>query len=214
MTVFGSEQLILASKSPRRRELLDLVGLNFTIVPSGVDETIPAGTAPRDAVTMLSQAKAQAVASRYPAAVVVAADTVVVAYDARQQRERILGQPVSDEEALEMLEFLSGTLHHVYTSFSIHSLARKLAVTRRVESSVKFRQLSAAEIAGYIRSGEGRDKAGAYGAQGLGSIFIEEIRGSFSNIVGLPLAEFITELSSLGLWSPELMGAAKNDSDR
>jgi len=197
--------IVLASKSPRRRELLELIGLPFTIEPADIDESIPAGMLARDVVTTLARAKAERVAARGDSPrTVLSADTLVVV-DLPDGSERVLGQPSSDEQALEMMRLLSGKEHRILTGFALISREPKFERVRCIESVVRFRKIREDELLAYVASGEGRDKAGAYGAQGLAAIFIEEIRGSFTNIVGLPLAEVVDELQACGLWTPEMV---------
>jgi septum formation protein len=173
-------ELVLASASPRRRELLAGLGLRFDVRPADVDETPRPGEPPADLVERLAGAKAAAVgASRRE--VVVAADTVVVADgDA-------LGKPVGGDDAARMLRRLGGRTHHVLTGVAVRLGA---ALTSGVVSTeVTFRPLTEADIAWYVATGEPLDKAGAYAIQGVGGLFVERIDGSYHNVVGLPLAQ-------------------------
>ena len=172
----GEHRVILASGSPRRRELCTAMGLTFTVKTSDVDETIPRGTPPREAVEMLSRRKAEAI---LPAdAIVIAADTVVAIGDT------ILGKPKSEKDARVMLCMLGGRTHDVFTGVTVCYHGRIL--TASAETAVTFRTLTDDEITAYIATGEPMDKAGAYGIQGLGGALVEAIDGEFDNVVGLP----------------------------
>ena len=183
----GEHRVILASGSPRRRELCAAMGLTFTVKTSDVDETIPRGTPPREAVEMLSRRKAEAI---LPAdAIVIAADTVVAIGDT------ILGKPKSEEDARVMLCMLCGRTHEVFTGVTVCYHGRIL--TASGETAVTFRTLTDDEITAYIATGEPMDKAGAYGIQGLGGALVESIDGEFDNVVGLPcrlLKEMLEEI--------------------
>lgn len=172
--------LVLASASPRRSELLDAAGFRFVVDPVHIDESVTPGETPTDHVRRLAREKAAAGAARHPGSTVVGADTVVVIDD------HILGKPGGNEVAREMLERLSGRVHQVFTGVAV---ATPSGIRDAVEvSSVWMAPLSSAEIEEYIASGEPLDKAGAYAIQGLASRFIDRIDGSYSNIVGLPVA--------------------------
>lgn len=220
MTLSAQKALILASLSPRRRDLLRQSGLSLEVIPSRAEELILSGECPQQAVARLAEIKAQEVALRYKERFVIAADTMVVLPDESEKlphfdlskaegRYKMLGKPLSDEEAAGMLRLLSGRTHLVISAFCIININSSLKVIRVVESAVKFRKLSEQEIEAYVRSGEPRDKAGAYAVQGIGAMFIERINGSYTNVVGLPLAEVIEELSKLGVWRAELIGSAQ-----
>jgi septum formation protein len=174
------DMLVLASGSPRRRELLGSAGIPFVVRPAvGVDETPLAGESPEAHVQRLAEVKALAVDAA-PGEIVLGADTVVVAGG------RLLGKPLSDADAAEMLAALSGRHHDVLTGICLRfdsRLVRDWAVTK-----VWFAQLEERDIADYVASGEHRDKAGAYAIQGIASRFVERIDGSYSNVVGLPIA--------------------------
>jgi septum formation protein len=185
-------RLILASQSPRRNELLQRMGLVFDIIPSGVTENFSQDEPPREHVLRLSREKAQEVGSRYPDHWVIAADTVV-AID-----RMILGKPQTREEAAEMLSLLSGRDHVVLTGFSVLHLRRGMEERDAVETIVKVKSLSRDEVEWYIRTAEPFDKAGGYAIQGIGSFMIESIRGSYTNVVGLPMCELIEMLKRLG----------------
>jgi len=184
--------LILASESPRRYELLKQMGLDFDVTPSGVKEDFIQGETPQAHVIRLAEAKALEVGDRYPDRWVIAADTIVYINGS------ILGKPRNREEALEMLRRLSGKEHWVLTGFSIRHLAKGIGGQEVVRTAVKVKTLSLDEMGWYIQTGEPFDKAGGYAIQGIGSFMIESIRGSFTNVVGLPLCEVIQMLNRLG----------------
>ncbi len=187
-----ARRLILASRSPRRYELLKTVGLDMDIIPSGVTEEIFAGESPEEHVIRLAAAKAQEVGTRYPDRWVIAADTIVCVGD------YFLGKPKDRDEAVKMLGLLSGKEHKVLTGFSVQHLAKGVGDQGAVETAVRVKTLSSYEIEWYVRTGEPFDKAGGYAIQGIGSFMIESIRGSYTNVVGLPLCEVLQMLQRLG----------------
>ena len=173
--------LLLASSSPRRSELLTMAGYEFTVVPANVSETFLHGTPPMQIVEQLSTRKAQNVAKLHPDATVLAADTVVVF------KGRILGKPKDDEMAKAMLKLLSGNVYQVYTGYTV--ISGKKFLCGHECTSVEFYALTQGEIDAYVATGEPSDKAGAYGIQGRGALFVKRINGDFYNIVGLPVAK-------------------------
>jgi septum formation protein len=174
--------LILASQSPRRRQLLERLGLAFRVVPSPAEEVVPEGESPDVVVQTLARQKAAPVADAHPDALTLAADTVVV------HRGTILGKPADDAEARRMLGTLSGGAHTVYTGMALHCPARELAVTVAEATRVTFGTLTNDEIEAYVASGSPMDKAGAYGIQDdTGALFVTRIDGDYYNVVGLPL---------------------------
>jgi len=185
-------RLILASKSPRRYELLKQVGLDFEVIPSRVMENIVQKESPKEHVIRLAEGKARDIASGYPNRWVIAADTIVYINGS------ILGKPKSREEAMEMLHRLSGQEHWVLTGFSVFHLGEGKSDKETVQTAVKMKTLSPTEMEWYIQTGEPFDKAGGYAIQGIGSFMIESIRGSYTNVVGLPLCELIQMLNRLG----------------
>jgi len=188
-----ANRLILASRSPRRYELLKQMGLDFEVIPSRVEEeNLVQNESPRDHVLRLSDAKALDVGRQYPNDWVIGADTIVTI------NGMILGKPKTGEEALDMLGRLSGQEHHVLSSIAVRHLSKEKAQREAVQTAVKMRTLSQDEMGWYIGTGEPFDKAGAYGIQGIGSFMIESIRGSYTNVVGLPLCELIQMLTKLG----------------
>jgi len=188
MQLHFSGKLILASASPRRVELLQLMGLPFEVMPSGIDESFRQGETPREHVLRLSEEKTLAVARNRPDDWVLGADTIVIIAG------EVLGKPGSAAEAKEMLEKLSGQEHEVFTGFCIARQKTGILIREVVESSVLFRDITGDEMDWYTASEEPYDKAGAYAVQGMGAFFIREIRGSYTNVVGLPLCEVVDAL--------------------
>ena len=184
---------MLASASPRRKELLGFTGLDFETWTSDVDETPRVGEAPAEFCQRLSLEKARAGCQEHPGALIIAADTIVVL------ENQILGKPIDAEQAKTYLHSLSGRTHAVMTGYTIIDTPGGRRITRVVSTAVCFKPMTKAEIDWYVASGEPMDKAGAYAIQGSGGLFIERIDGSHSNVVGLPLAEIYSDLKSLGL---------------
>lgn len=186
------QQLILASKSPRRVELMRQIGLQFTVCPANIDESVEAGLKPAEAVALISRRKALEICRQHSKeAIVVACDTVVACDD------RIFGKPNGPEDAAAMLRTLSGRTHMVYSGLTVCRNAEAVTITECTE--VTFRTLTDTEILAYVRSGEPMDKAGAYGIQGLGAVLIEKINGDYYNVVGLPLCQLMQMLRSFGV---------------
>jgi septum formation protein len=183
---------ILASASPRRQELLRQAGLKFRIVPAHVNEEQLPQENPRGHVRRLAANKAAAVAGKYPGAWVLGADTIVVIDGL------ILGKPQDKKQAMEMLRRLSGREHEVFTGFTIARIASKASKTKVIRSAVRFKQISPEEMQWYTDCAEPYDKAGGYAVQGKGAYFIKSIRGSYTNVIGLPLCEVLEELKQLG----------------
>jgi septum formation protein len=189
--------LALGSASPRRRDLLAMLGLPFVVVIADADETVLPGEAPLDYVERIARAKLDAVRRKDlgPAAGVLVADTIVVAPDGA-----LLGKPRDDDDARGMLARLAGATHRVSTRFALALRDRSadIAHGQTVTTSVTFRPLSRGEIDAYVAGGEGRDKAGAYAVQGRAGAFVERIDGSFTSVVGLPVCELVVALRALG----------------
>ncbi|SDB08237.1 septum formation protein [Pseudobutyrivibrio sp. YE44] len=179
-------KVILASGSPRRRELLTQAGIEYIVDPADIEE-VTSETLPAKVVEDLSRQKALAVAKNHPGEIVVAADTVV-AFD-----DKILGKPSDEEDAFNMLTALSGRTHQVYTGVTIVTEDGKVNTFSEC-TDVEMYENSAESIKAYIESKEPMDKAGAYGIQGLGAILVKGIRGDYNNVVGLPLARVYREL--------------------
>ena len=185
--------IILASASPRRRELMQMLGVSdLKVIPAVGEEKADPGLAPDELVKALAAHKAKEVGAKCsPADIVVAADTIV------WHLGRVYGKPHTEAEAAAMLRALSGDAHEVYTGVAVLRGDTLLLETER--SAVHFRTLSDAEIDAYIRTGEPMDKAGAYGIQGRASLFVEGIEGDFFNVVGLPLCRLGLMLDKLGV---------------
>jgi MAF protein len=191
MSICSTSKLILASASPRRQELLRSVGLKFKTIPAHVNEDYIKGESPQQHVRRLAQEKAQLIARKYPRVWVLGADTIVVIDGL------ILGKPKNKTQAKEMLKKLSGSEHKVFTGFTVIQVASKVSHSDIVQSTVKFKKISAAELDWYIACDEPYDKAGGYAVQGKGAYFIKSIRGSYTNVIGLPLCEVLETLKKL-----------------
>ena len=187
------QRLILASKSPRRRYLLEQAGLALEVVPSRVDEGRFELQQPDVYARQLAEAKARDVSGRYPRHWVIGADTIVVIDGA------ILGKPASEADAEKMLTRLSGKTHQVLTAYCICCRSRERHFCETVATDVRFKSLSGAEIDWYIRTREPFDKAGAYAIQGIGTFLVKSISGSYTNVVGLPVCEVIEYLIAEGV---------------
>jgi septum formation protein len=206
-------QLILASASPRRKELLERIGFAVKIVPAEIAEIMESDEIPTEFVKRMARTKVLSVVNRLkgtmapqaeaptsgrgknreqPARWVVGADTIVVV-DAD-----VLGKPASPDEAFDMLQRLSGREHTVVTGFCVFDLLKNKEGIQAVVSTVRFKRMSRREIEKYLAVGESADKAGAYGIQGVGSYLIDSIVGSYSNVVGLPLCQLMEMLEEMG----------------
>ena len=185
---------VLASASPRRREILSEAGYVFDVVPSAVEEKFQLDVSPDVLAMRLARLKAEDVAgSLPPEAVVLGADTIVVLGG------EILGKPEGEADAKRMLGLLSGQTHEVITGFTVIRHSDSQEISLAVTTLVRFRKLTQEEIASYVATGEPMDKAGAYGIQGLGGKLVESIEGDFNNVVGLPLEEVAQVLKSFEL---------------
>ncbi len=185
--------LILASASPRRRELLGAVGVPFRVIPSRVDEECLPGEVPRRFALRAARDKGAEVASRHPGAHVLSADTIVVVGGV------LLGKPRDRRDGRRMLSLLSGREHLVHTAVCLLRERDAYRDEALVTTRVAFRKLTGPEIAGYLRTGESDDKAGAYAAQGAGTLLIERIAGSYTNVVGLPMTHVLSMLWRAGI---------------
>ncbi|MGZ0086565.1 Maf family protein [Caldibacillus thermoamylovorans] len=190
-------RFVLASRSPRRRQLLELAGWPFDVQESHADETIPPRTPPGEAVQLLARRKAEAVWKTAPRAYVLGADTLVVCDGC------FLGKPRTAEEAFHMLRQLSGRTHDVWTGVAIATPGGDI-VSFAEKTAVTFWELEDEDIAAYIATGEPMDKAGAYGIQGRAALFVKRIEGDYLTVVGLPLSRTVRELRRLG-WPPSEM---------
>ena len=184
---------ILASQSPRRRELLTSIGLAFDVIPSDVPEIHQLGESPEEYVARLSRDKAEVVAASHPDAWIIAADTTVLLGD------QLLEKPVDANDAKRMLGLIAGKTHIVYSGVTLQNATSDWRETRVAESEVRMLPLDEREIAWYVATGEPLDKAGAYAVQGIGGMFIDSIHGSYTNVVGLPLALLFEMLRRAGI---------------
>lgn len=184
--------IILASASPRRSELLESAGVRFTVVPGDIDEAPLPGEAPLAHVLRLAESKAREVASRVDGRFFIGADTIVLCDG------EIMGKPADNNDAVRMLQKLSGRVHQVITGFSVLDRQTGEAVTQAVSTEVTFKLLTATEISAYVATGCPLDKAGAYAIQGGAAYMVETINGSYTNVVGLPLCEVIEVLNRVG----------------
>ena len=194
-------QIILASQSPRRRELLERMGIShFDIIPAKGEERAQPGLTPERLVEELSRQKAAEIAAAHPDALIIAADTVV-AVDGT-----VLGKPHDRDDAVRMLQTLSGREHTVYSGLTVCWQGR--SVTQHEATAVRFRPLSQDDIHHYVSTGEPMDKAGSYGIQGYGCTLVEGISGDYYNVVGLPVCRLSQILSGFGV-DPLAMAATK-----
>ncbi|OFZ81048.1 MAG: septum formation protein Maf [Bdellovibrionales bacterium RIFOXYD1_FULL_53_11] len=191
--------LVLASTSPRRIELLKNAGFDFVLAKPDADESRRRGESPKAMALRLAQLKAMSVAALFSndrkTAIILSADTIVVAPDGKT----VLGKPRNARDAARMLKLLSGRTHTVITAYCLVSSNSRRKLTRAVSTRVTFRPLSGREISSYIKTREPMDKAGAYAAQNAGMTIIKSIRGSYTNVVGLPVAEVLSDLRRAGL---------------
>jgi septum formation protein len=182
---------VLASGSPRRSDILSMLGIDHVVFKPEVHEDTPPGN-PADVVRELSERKAKAAASALDAELVLSADTIVVLAG------EVMGKPASEEEAREMLGRLSGRWHLVYTGLTLLVPETGRTVSGDEVTSVKFKSLEPEELQRYVGTGEPLDKAGAYGIQGMGSTLVERVEGCYYNVVGLPVARLLSMLGDLG----------------
>ena len=187
------KNIILASKSPRRKELLGKIGLKFKVIESEYSEIIDSRLNPHELVEKLSLEKAKIVHKNHKNSIIIAADTIVVCDG------RVLGKPKDKKDAKQMLGFLSGKVHLIITGLTIIDGELNKIITRSEETKVYMRKISPKEIDSYLKTKEPYDKAGAYAIQEIGSIFIEKIEGDYLNAVGLPIYSLVKELKNLGV---------------
>jgi septum formation protein len=187
----GGPRIVLASQSPRRRDLLDLVRIPHEVRPADIDETVLPGETPEGHSERLAREKAQVIARQLPDAVVVGSDTIVVVDG------EILGKPTDADHARRMLARLSGRGHTVFTAVAVARGTRVAAGVERVP--VTFRALAPWEIDAYVATGEPMDKAGAYGIQGYGATIVERIEGDYFAVMGLPLVRLVRLLGEVGV---------------
>jgi nucleoside triphosphate pyrophosphatase len=186
-----SVSVVLASASPRRRQLLELIGIEHRVSPSNIDESMRGRETPRRHAERLAREKAAAVTKQSPDAVTIAADTIVVI------DRKVLGKPTDVADARRMLSMLNGRRHTVITAVAVARGGRLRSTVEEVR--VEFRRLRGDEIDAYIATGEPMDKAGAYGIQGYGATIVERVEGDYFAVMGLPLARLVTLLRSIGV---------------
>ncbi|HST08211.1 MAG TPA: Maf family protein [Gemmatimonadaceae bacterium] len=184
-------RVVLASGSPRRRQLLDLIGIEHDVSPSNIDESLRKGETPRRHAERLAREKASVATKRAPDRVVVAADTIVVV------DRKVLGKPADADDARRMLAMLSGREHTVITAVAVSRGRQLRSAIEQVK--VRFRRLRPEEIDAYIATGEPMDKAGAYGIQGYGATIVERVEGDYFAVMGLPLARLVRLLGEVGV---------------
>lgn len=187
------KRIILASASPRRKELLEKIGLKFEVEPSNYTEDMCSNLRPDELARAISREKAKVVASKHKNAIVIAADTFIVF------RGKIMGKPSTEAEARGMLTTLKGKSHSVITGFTILDTDEKKVLSRSVETIIHVKNLTSEEIDAYVKSKEPLDKAGAYAIQGLGSVIVERIEGDYFNVMGLPLSSLAESLKEFGI---------------
>jgi len=190
------QPLILASQSPRRKRLLESIGIEIQVVPSDMDEPELRGATPEEAARRLACLKTGSVSSLFPGHWVLGADTVVVLDG------QIFGKPSDAAHARQMLKALGGCSHDVITGICLENGRRSVHRIASLTTRVRFKPLTDAEIDAYIRTGEPMDKAGAYGIQGIGAFLVSAVDGSYTNVVGLPLCEAIEWLLEEGIIGP------------
>ena len=193
-------RLILASRSPRRSDLLKQTGLTFSVIPSDFDEDTVALSNPDSDIITLAESKALDISRKHPDAWVIGADTIVLI------GRKILGKPASAREAFEMLQRLSGKTHRVLTGYCICCKNKNRIFSETVKTDVRFKKLTDAEIKWYIQTDEPFDKAGGYAIQGIGSFLVRSISGSYTNVVGLPVCEVMAHLIREGVVELSLEG--------
>ena len=187
--------IILASESTRRVDILRMLGIPFSIIPPDIDETRKANETPREFALRVSYEKASKVGRHFADKWVIGADTIVV------YKNRILGKPSGEDDAFKMLQLLKGKWHKVITGFCVLNISRDVVYRDAVETRVFMKDLVDQEIMKYIGTSEPLDKAGSYAVQGKGGYMVKEIKGSYSNVVGLPICEVAEVLLSLGVLS-------------
>ncbi|HPH41380.1 MAG TPA: Maf family protein [Syntrophorhabdaceae bacterium] len=189
------DSIILASESTRRVDILRTLGISFSIIPPNIDEKRKKDETPKDFVLRISFEKANKVGNLFSDKWVIGADTVVVI------KNKILGKPKNERDAFNMLKYLSGKWHKVITGYCVLNASKNVIYRDAVETRVYLRDLTEDEIARYIKTSEPFDKAGSYAVQGKGGYMVKEIKGSYANVVGLPICEVAEALLSLGVLS-------------
>jgi len=186
-------RVVLASASPRRHELLGMIGIAHEVDPADIDESVRAGESDTDYALRLATEKGLSVAARHPDALVIAADTIVVVDG------RIFGKPVDWADACRMLRVLSGRTHVVHTAVAVVRDAGRRVESEVESTRVTFRELDDSEVAAYVATGEPMDKAGAYGIQGYGATIVERVEGDYFTVMGLALRQLVSLLERVGV---------------
>lgn len=187
------KQIILASTSPRRTDLLNQIGLSFQSVVPKYQEDMSLDLIPEELVKYLATKKVQSIAEEYTNSIIIGADTIVV------QGNKVTGKPEDKDDAVRILFGLSGHTHSVLTGFCVYDTESHKLVSKSVETILHFRKISLAEIKAYVETGEPLDKAGAYALSGYAAIFCEKIEGEYSNVIGLPLFTLSQALKDFGV---------------
>lgn len=187
------KKIVLASASPRRKEILETAGISFLVDPSGYEELLDPAVPPHTLARRLSREKALAVAGKYHDAIIIAADTFIAF------RGRLLGKPHTPAEARRMLALLNGRPHSVITGYTVLDTGTGKRISRSVETIVWFRRMTRREINSYVATGEPIDKAGAYAIQGRGAVIVKKIEGDYLNVVGLPLYDLAESLKKFSV---------------
>ncbi len=187
-------KIILASASPRRKEILEKTGLKFSVDVSDYEEDMELPLKPPQLARFLSSEKAKTIAVKYRNALVIAADTFIVF------KGELLGKPHTEKEAKRMLTLLNGKAHSVITGFTIIDTNTKKKLSRSVETRVYFKKMTLKEIEAYVKTGEPLDKAGAYAIQGVGAVIVKKIEGDYFNVMGLPLSSLTETLKKFGVY--------------
>ena len=189
-----TKKIILASASPRRKEILEKTGLQFIVDAGDYEEDLSLRMPARRLARYLSCEKAKAVAEKYKNAIIIAADTIISLDD------KVFGKPHTNSEAIKMLNILNGRDHDVITGFTIMDTGEGQSVSRSVVTKVYFRKMTIREIEAYVRTGEPLDKAGAYAIQGIGAAIVKKIEGDYNNVVGLPINALMKALRKFGVY--------------
>ena len=192
--MYKTKKIILASASPRRKEILEKTGLQFIVDAGDYEEDLSLRMPARRLARYLSCEKAKAVAEKYKNAIIIAADTIISLDD------KVFGKPHTDSEAIKMLNILNGKAHDVITAFTIIDTGERQRMSRSVVTKVYFRKMTMREIEEYVRTGEPLDKAGAYAIQGLGAAIVKKIEGDYNNVVGLPISALMKVLRKFGVY--------------
>lgn len=194
-SMYKIKKIILASASPRRKEILEKTGLKFMVDASDYEEDLSLRMPARRLARYLSCEKAKAVANRYRNAIIIAADTIICFND------KVFGKPHNENEAKRMLNILNGRSHYVITGFTIIDTGEGQSVSRSIVTKVYFNRMTMKEINAYVRTGEPLDKAGAYAIQGVGAAIVKKIEGDYNNVVGLPVDALMKTLRKFGVYN-------------